>query len=55
MLITAFNIGLHRRGYSLPPLSSSYQAMKQRLVYESVNEKLIMLNDAIGAETRIGP
>jgi hypothetical protein len=56
-LIPEFTTGLHRCGRSRPLLPSSCQVIKQSLVRELVNAKLIMLSDArgaIGTKTRIG-
>jgi hypothetical protein len=58
MPITAFNTGLRQRGCSWPPLPSFRQVVKQSLVHELVNAKLVVLSDAggaIGAETGISP
>jgi hypothetical protein len=58
MPITGFITGLHRYGCSRPPLPSSCQVVKQSLVHELVNVKLIVFSDVggtLGAETGINP
>jgi hypothetical protein len=47
--VTAFNTGLCQCGCSWPPFLSSCQVVKQGLVHELVNAKLIVLSDAGGA------
>jgi hypothetical protein len=47
--VSAFNTSLHQRGCSWPPLLSSCQVVKQGLVHELENVKLIVLSDAGGA------
>jgi hypothetical protein len=56
--VTAFSTGLCLRGCSWPLLLSSSEVVKQGLVHELVNAKLIVLSDArgaSGAETGINP
>jgi hypothetical protein len=48
-LITVLVTDLHRHGCSWPPLPSTCQVVKQGLVHELVNAKLIMLSDVGGA------
>jgi hypothetical protein len=51
--ITVLITSLHQRGRSWPLLLSSYRAVKQSLVHELVNVKLIILSDAGGALGKI--
>jgi hypothetical protein len=56
--ITALITVLRRHGCSWPPLPSSCQVVKQRMVHELAIAKLLMLGHAggvIGAEARVSP
>jgi hypothetical protein len=51
--IMVFITGLRRRGRSWPPFPSSCHVVKQSLIHELVNAKLILLSDAEGALGKI--